>query len=327
MHRDGDTVGGMPGSEHRAQEDLGAKTELDPVLILANPKSGGGLAGELVPYLIRELGELGYPVEVFQSSAAGQITRRVLALRAAEEAHTALCIVGGDGTIREALQGRPPDMLPLAVLPTGTANVLAQEFKLPKNPCETAHMIERGKTLRMDLGVLRHGPESRSEVMALMVGTGIDSQIIERVHNKRGGSTFGKLAYLGPITMSLIGYKKHQHYVILEDGQRHGPFAQVVVANIAGYGGVWRMPGKVAFDDGLFDVYGFHAKGAFGLLKHGLKGALKKLEEGPELEHFQASRIRIEADGESPVQCDGDPAGYCPIEITVVPKALNLIIP
>ncbi|MCA8970857.1 MAG: hypothetical protein KDC95_13770, partial [Planctomycetes bacterium] len=164
------------------------------------------------------------------------------------------------------------------------------------------------------------------EVMVLMVGAGIDSQIVERAHSKRRGSTFGKLAYIGPIARSLVSYHKIDHWFVLEDGSRHGPFAQVVVANIAGYGGFWRMPGDVRYDDGLFDVYGFRASGAMGLLRHGVRGALKKLEEGSDLVHFQASRVRIEASDPSPVQCDGDPAGSCPIEIRSVPRALTLVI-
>lgn len=309
----------MPSADSRE-----SYAERDPILILANPKSGGGLAGELVPYLVRDLGALGYPVEVFQSAAAGQITRRVAAM---DGPRSAICVVGGDGTVREAIQGRPPRELPLAVLPAGTSNVLAQEFKLPKNPTDTAAMIDAARSVEMDIGVLDLANASRREVMLLMVGAGIDSQIVERAHRKRRGSTFGKLAYAGPILGSLIGYEQHEHWVVLEDGSRHGPFAQIVVANIAGYGGFWRMPGDVRYDDGLFDIYGFRARGAFDLLKHGLKGAFKKLEEGETLTHFQASKVRLEGDDECPVQCDGDPAGLCPIEITVVPRALRLIVP
>lgn len=300
-----------------------ASPDRAPVLILVNPKSGGGLAGELLPYLARELGERGYPVEVFQSSAAGQITRRVIAI---EGEHSALCVIGGDGTVREALQGRPSPELPIAVLPSGTANVLAQEFELPTRPAETAAMIENGRTRVLDAGLLDRG-DGDPQAMLLMVGAGIDSAIVDRVHRKRSGSTLGKLAYLGPIAASLVSYKPVDHWIVLEDGERHGPFAQVVVANIAGYGGVWRMPGSVDPSDGLFDLYGFRAKSAFGLFKHGIKGAVGRLREGPELEHFIASRARIEADGDSLLQCDGDPAGACPVEIRVVPSALRLLVP
>ncbi len=294
-----------------------------PVLVLANPKSGGGLAGELVPYLVQGLNREGHAVEVFQSAAAGQITARVAAM---EGSYHALCIVGGDGTVREALQARPPRNLPVAVLPAGTSNVLAQEFRLAKNPLECARTIVRRQTRTLDLGVIERSDTPRHEVMVLMIGAGIDSQIIERAHQKRRGSTFGKLAYIGPIARSLFSYEKIEHSFILEDGTRHGPFAQVVVANIAGYGGLWRMPGDVRYDDGLFDCYGFKASRALCLLRHGLLGALKKLEEGEDLVHFQASRVRIEADRPSPVQCDGDPAGMCPLDVRVVPRALELIV-
>lgn len=305
-------------------------SERAPVLILVNPKSGGGLAGELVPYLARDLGQSGFPVELFQSSAPGQITRRVVAMSNENSSlsgkHSALCIVGGDGTVREALQGRPDPELPVAVLPAGTANVLAQEFRLPKRPADTARMIEQGRTRRLDAALVDRGDGDPLAVL-LMIGAGIDSQIVDRVHRKRSGSTLGKLAYLGPIARSLASYRRVDHWIVLEDGSRHGPYAQVIAANVAGYGGVWRLPGAVDCNDGLFDVYGFRASGAMGLLKHGVKGALGKLVEGPELEHFQASALRIEADGPSLLQCDGDPGGACPVDLRVIPNALRLAIP
>ncbi len=294
-----------------------------PILIVVNPKAGGGLAGELVPYLARDLGRLGYPVEVFQSSAAGQITQHV---RAISEPLRALTVIGGDGTVREVLAGEPGPDLPIAVLPAGTANVLAAELRLPKSPRDTAQMIDARHTRVIDLGLLRR-PHMPDEPFALFVGAGADARIVHKVHAKRGSGTLGKLRYIGPIFGALLQYKAVAHWFVLEDGSRVGPFEQVLVTNVTSYGGMWKLPGPIRTDDGLLDCIGFRAKNGRELLKQGVLGMLNKLHEGDDVVHLQAARVRVEAEADSPVQVDGDPLGECPFEVVVRPRAVRLAVP
>ena len=48
--------------------------------------------------------------------------------------YDALVVAGGDGTVNEAIKGLGDLRLPLALLPLGTANVLAAEIGLDSDP-------------------------------------------------------------------------------------------------------------------------------------------------------------------------------------------------
>lgn len=294
-----------------------------PVLVLANPSSGGGLAGELVPYLVRDLQRLDYPVEVFTSSRPGQITSRV---RAARCPLSAIAVVGGDGTVREALQAEPDPAVPVAVLPAGTANVLALDMKLPKAPRETSAMIERGRFRLLDLGLIRR-EGGRPELFVLFVSAGTDARIVHQVHEKRAGGTLKKLDYVAPILGSILRFEGVPHWFVLENGERHGPFEQVLVTNIRSYGPMWKLPGAIEMDDGLLDCLGFRVRSGGALLRWGLRGTFNLLRESEDLVHMQAARVRIESAEQSPVQVDGDPGGNCPVEVEIEPDRLRLLVP
>ena len=300
------------------------------VLVLANPKSGGGLAGQLVPHLVRALRERELDTQVFESKGPGEIGEAVA--RWKDEGWHCLCVVGGDGTVREALQGGTGPEHAMTTLPAGTANVLALEFGLPKEPDACAAMIDKGKTRLIDLGVFASGPSTgterrREERFALFVGAGFDARIVEVVDRKRAGGTLGKLKYVPTTLGQLLKYDPGEHYIVLEDGERHGPYAQVIVSNVATYGGVWKLPGPLEHDDGLFECYGLVAENRRSMIAHGLRGVFGRMDRSKSLEQFQASSCRIESEGPGPLQVDGDPGGMSPAEIRVEPKALRLIVP
>jgi diacylglycerol kinase family enzyme len=272
--------------------------------------------------LAQDLQKLGHPVEIFLSSGQGQIRDRV---RGLEDAYHSLCVVGGDGTIGEVVEADPGPSLGIAVCPTGTANVLASELKLPKSPRETAAMIGAGHRVSFDAGRIRSKAGERR--FFLCAGLGIDGKIVAEVHAKRGGGTLGKLKYLGPILGSLWNYQKGRHFFVLEDGERLGPFDEVLVTNVAQIGGFWKLPKGIRWDDGLLDVLGFSAGTATSMLGHVVKGMFGGLAEGDNLVCRQVGRVRIETETGGEVQVDGDPGPAVPLEIEVCQGALTFFVP
>ena len=53
-----------------------------------------------------------------------------------------IVVAGGDGTINEAAEGMVHTAVPLAILPAGTANVMAMEIKLGKSMGQAAERLE-----------------------------------------------------------------------------------------------------------------------------------------------------------------------------------------
>jgi len=65
-----------------------------------------------------------------------------LARRYAEGGADLILVAGGDGTINEVSEGLAGSPVPLGVLPAGTANVLATEMRLGRNPESVARRLE-----------------------------------------------------------------------------------------------------------------------------------------------------------------------------------------
>ncbi len=303
-------------------------TETPRILIVVNPNSGGGKAGRLCPMVRAALEAKGYAVEVFQSSGPGQIRACVEAL---DERPEALVILGGDGTVREVVQAEPGPDLALAVLPTGSANVLATDLRLPRKPQALADMVSAGKTRVVDAARARIlEPEGQGwQTLLLMAGAGLDGRIVQAVHEKRSGGTLGKSRYILP-TLNVVFRKQYQgQFLVLDDGRREGPFAQLIVSNVSTYGGVWKLPGGVRMDDGYLDCIGLRATGFLGWLRHAVLGTCNRLRVGKRVFHARVQHVRVESEGSEPCpfQLDGDPGGNTPFEIEVLPGAVRLFLP
>jgi len=304
---------------------MSTRTAKPPVLLLVNPASGRGTARQRAHHMQRALEGVAADIETFESHGPGEITERAAAVR---DTLTVLVVVGGDGTIREVVDGLSV-AAPVAFLPSGSANVLATELALPRTPPQLAHLIAQGTTRLLDTATVVHADcrPRAGRTFLLMVGAGIDGRIVRRVHARRHGGTLGKLRYVRPIIGELVEYRPVDHWVETEDGTRWGPFAEVLVANARSYGGFWKLPAQVVMGDGWLDVLGFRASGRMGLLWHGIRGLGNCLTPGAALFHARVRTARITADSASPMQADGDPCGACPCEIRIRPASVRLLVP
>ena len=106
----------------------------DAVLIV-NPTAGGGRRVPQLDEARRIFREAGIETELQNTTAPGEAT----AWRAApsRQSRQLVIVCGGDGTVNEAVNGLACSQVPLAVLPAGTANVLAKELVACRGICRT----------------------------------------------------------------------------------------------------------------------------------------------------------------------------------------------
>ncbi len=130
------------------------------VLIVHNPTAGGSRAR--AGAIIVRLRRLGCHLEVRSTARRGDA--EAFARAAAGQGFDRVVAAGGDGTINEAIQGLAGTGLPLALLPLGTANVLAAEIGLGSEPAALAETIVRPAPHRQsqDRKGLPNVPQSRS---------------------------------------------------------------------------------------------------------------------------------------------------------------------
>lgn len=194
--------------------------------VIVNPASKSGRGRKIWADLEQIFLQRNIPYQVVFSKGAGHVTRIVAKLTAPsagekEKLPVRLIILGGDGTMNEALQGiHDFNRISLGYIPTGSSNDLARDLHLPKNPVDILDTILEGQTSRvLDLGVLTylHTAEERSRLhadeisvtrfFAVSSGIGFDAAVCEEALSSRFKNTLNKLG-LGKLTYLVIALRQ-----------------------------------------------------------------------------------------------------------------------
>lgn len=153
---------------------------------------------------------------------AAQITKEH-----AVEAELKLIILGGDGTVNEALQGIADlSKVVLGYIPTGSSNDLARDLGISKDPKSALDLILENTAPRaMDLGRLTYLDKDlpeESRLFAVSCGIGFDAAVCAEAMSSRIKDTMnriglGKLTYLGIALKQLITARKVSCDLTLEN--------------------------------------------------------------------------------------------------------------
>ena len=300
------------------------------VAIQRNPSSGDGLKRAEILALCTQLRNHGIRPRLF--SRRERLAER---LNRPDGHKDLVCLVaaGGDGTVSDLIN-RFPD-LPLTLLPLGTENLLARHLGIPCNGRFVAELIARGTTRRIDLGLLN------GRRFALMVSAGFDADVVHRVHANRRGN-IRKANYIQPFLDTLRTYRYPKLRVTV-DGEGPPPAGRsrwrskasdgalfgrlVFVANLPEYALGLPIAGSAADSDGLLDLRIFERPSAFQMFRYLYNVAIRRHETLADVRVARVGSVRIESRLPVPLQCDGDPSGFTPAEISVLPGALTLFVP
>lgn len=198
--------------------------------IIINPASRSGRGAKIWSEQIEPaLKESNAVYQTYFSKKAGEVKHLAAQITAEhpDDPDLKLIILGGDGTVNEALQGiADPSKVILGYIPTGSSNDLARDLHIPKEPKAALDLILRDAAPRvMDLGRLTYLDEDQPEesrLFAVSCGIGFDAAVCaEAMHspikdtmNRIG---LGKLTYLGIALKQLITARKVSCTLTLED--------------------------------------------------------------------------------------------------------------
>ncbi len=283
------------------------------LILVANPSAGRRRLGRLTAVL-EALRAAGAEPEVRLTSGPGDGTS--LAAAAVAGRPDAVVAVGGDGTINEVLNGLVGSEVPLGVLPLGTANVLAAECGLPRSPRRLAAMLVEGPTTTVYPG--RCG----DHYFLLMAGAGLDAEMVGGVRDELK-RRFGKLAYFEAGLRRLL--RPLPRLRVEVDGQP-GSGCFVLVSKCRCYAGGHVLSPAARLENDRFEVSVF-AGGRGRLFGQLLATLAGRPLAGLAARRLSGRRVRIEADGESAYQTDGDWRGHLPVELVATQIPVRLIVP
>jgi len=285
------------------------------VPIQFNPTSGSGWKHRKLLELVRQLRSASLQPRLFSRRE-----RLTAWLERPENRQDCRCIIaaGGDGTVGDVLNRYPG--LPVAIFPLGTENLLAKFLGIRSSPEQVTDLIVAGKLRPLDLCTLN---DTR---FAIMASCGFDAAVVHRTHAARTGH-ITQLSYLWPTWQTLRQYRYPPLRLFLDDAETPltGVLAEFV--NVAAYALGLPVARSARGDDGLIDVRLFQQPSAFHMIRYCYKVFRGTHESLPDVISIRASRIRVESDEPVPVQIDGDPAGWTPTEIRVLPAAAEFVVP
>lgn len=296
--------------------------------IILNPAAGQRQRRRLRATL-EALGALDCTFEVWETDGPGAATR--LALRAAEADCDLVVAAGGDGTVNEVINGLqtangPYPQPALAVLPLGTANVLAAELGLSLAPQAIATTIASGDAEPISLGraSCQMGGERHDRVFIMMAGAGFDAHVVENV-NLAVKRAIGKGAYVLE-SLHQMAVFPFAPYDVMVDGRSYSA-ASVVVANGRHYGGKYLVAPEARLGDPGFQVCLFQRGGRVNAARYASALLSGRLPTLPDIQLLSGREIRISGRLGEAVQGDGDVIGRLPVTITTLPGTLRLVMP
>jgi YegS/Rv2252/BmrU family lipid kinase len=295
---------------HRRSVSRGA------TLIVIHNLSAGWRRRRRLEAVLGRLAARGQASEVRATLAPGHATH--LARQAASEGIDRLVVAGGDGTINEAMQGLAGTDVALAIVPMGTANVLAAEIGLPSDPEAIARTILAGRVHGVSVG------RANDRRFALMVGVGFDAEVVARVSPtlKRH---LGKAVYgMEAVRAALRGATRS--YDIKIDGAAHRA-ASVIVAKGHFYGGKFVIAPRARLTEPCLWVALFERDDPAAIAGYAAALALGRLDRAKGVRLLPARQVRIDGPAGELFQGDGDIIGTLPVEIGVERDALRLVVP
>ena len=296
------------------------KGKLRRIRIIINPAAGTG--GSILPVVNRSMEEAGIKWDASITHQAGDAIK--FAKGAVKERVDALAVYGGDGTVAEAISGLIGSDIPVAILPGGSANIMAEELGIPKDPKAACALMTQVPLATKTIDVGQFG--DRYFILGIALGFG--AEMIKGA-DRETKNRIGAFAYLLSAAAALKRTRKAIYHLKI-DGQNHEVQGLTcIIANVGNLGF-----SNISYDkhidvcDGLLDVLVVR-KANLGLLKHMAVMLLKR--ERPDnlelVEHWQGKDIRVSSSPKQMIQCDGEVLKDMPLHIRIVPGAIKVLVP
>lgn len=290
------------------------------ILLIGNPISSGGHAGTRIQKLSKRLEERGHRVTTYLTRFAGDGKSMIDSLC---QGMDRTVVVGGDGTLNEIINGLPESATcPVLHYPTGNANLLAQDLKLPQRLSRVVDLVEQGKTVQADTGTMN------GNRFLMVCGMGFDARVTEEVKKVRTGK-INNLSYVLPFVRAMKTASSSPLKVVVDDGACEAQGKAVVVCNVRNYGGICELAHDAGVDTRCMDVVVLPKENLKSLLTYLTYAKFSRITRINGVVYLKAKKnILIQSDEPIPVELDGDFNGrHDQVTIKVHPASVPLIVP
>ncbi len=301
--------------------------------VIVNPVAGNGRGLDDFPQISKYLREAHIVCEPVFTEHKFHATE--LTVTAVKEGYRKIIVVGGDGTLHEVVNGlfiqqevRPDEVL-LAVIAVGWGNDWGRTFGLSGRYSDAVQAIGAEQAFLQDVGVVSYEEAHfrQNRYFVNVAGVGFDAFVVRRLaHLEKKGRT-SRWRHTWCTVRSFFGYKSTGIKVHVDGLRIYNGFLLSIAIGVCKYngGGFQPLPEAVT-DDGMLDlslIRPVHFWHLLFRLHYLFNGGIYRIRH---VLKARGRRIRIESSPEVSVEVDGEILGETPLEFSVVPKAIRVVV-
>jgi len=293
-------------------------------VVIYNPTAGRGQGGKLREQAQAMLGPGFEWIPTMKAGHAVDLAREAAKKAEAKAAGGEAQIVvayGGDGTVGDVMRGIIGSSATLGIIPVGTGNDVARNLNLKLDLQEAVATVLNGVVRRIDVGTINGIPFINN------AGTGFDAQVMKTMNS---GIRFvrGQAAFHLAILKTFPGYKPFTLTLETDAGETITEKAFLVsVLNGKMYGGGMLAAPMADMDDGQLDVMVIKAMPKLPLLLSLMPQVTAgRHQNHPAVRMLKVRRLKVTTTPPQPLNIDGDVRGLTPMEISVMPMALKVLV-
>ena len=255
----------------------------------------------------------------------------VLARQAAQRGMDAFFIAGGDGSLNLAVAGLVGSTTALGVLPAGTANVLAQDLRLPTPSLvhwdavvDSARLLARAPVYWADVG------RCNERYFLMWAGVGLDAEVVSDVEPRaRWEKPFTFPKYVFAALKNTAAWSGLDLQVVADGEVVAGKFIIAVATNIRRYaGGVAEISPDAYMDDGQMDLWLFRAEKLSEVAQRLLEVLTHKHLDSAGVKRLPFVHATLKSARPITMHTDGEPNGAAVnIDLSVRKQALRILVP
>ncbi|MBG00568.1 MAG: hypothetical protein CMI36_16375 [Owenweeksia sp.] len=284
------------------------------LFIVANPSTGT----KHLEYILRELMDFcvarDFEFEIFLTAASQNAWKTVE--KHLDESYTDLVVIGGDGTLNEAINGLKYN-IPVSIIPNGSGNDFVKNINIGHDLEDQIQVLRTGKVKHIDLGVCN----GRKFING--VGIGFDGQIVADMQQKKS-LLRGPAKYYAFVLRILATYKSRTFRFTQDKHLQQKDLISMTIGNGTTFGGSFKLTPEAEINDNILDVCEI---GKISGIKRFFN--IHRLKEGthnrlPEVRFSRCKHLHIDENPDLHAHIDGEYFGHPPFEIGVLPNALKI---
>jgi YegS/Rv2252/BmrU family lipid kinase len=287
------------------------------IKFIINPKSGFNKNPRRILHWIDSvIKPSGIAYDISYTEKPGDGTS--LAKEAANQGFDIVAVVGGDGTINEAGRALFHSDVALAVIPAGSGNGFARNFKIPLKQYQAIQLLLEPRIIPIDIGKINN------HYFFNVAGFGLDAHISE---------DFERFAVRGPLSYFWVGVRaffnfRSEKAIIKFDQQTIETTPLVVsIVNAPEYGNGAIIAPAAKPDDGLLDLIILDRMSFWKAVANLIRLFNGTINQVPAFHSYPVTSLEIIRSSPGPIETDGDPHHEgTHLKIKIIPKSLQVLV-